>query len=269
MRLFFALALAPLAVAQSPDLSGVWKGDLAASQFPGGHPPSQYLEIISQAGPKITEQTGSWFPFGVSRTEMVFTTDGVPIIEKYAGVPSRETAEPKDGKLTLTIETDGQPDTTTRTYDLSADGQKLTISIHATHDGHEMQTQLVLLKQPDAAGAPLREPPPAATATYKNLKTSLKELDSEQFIDTMHYFAWALNKNCEFCHVQRDFKSDDKKEKRTAREMISMTAGINRDTFHGKQEVSCFTCHSFREHPQSRPLFPGEKPHKEEAEKGE
>lgn len=260
MRLLVAIAFVPFLAAQTPDMTGVWKADLAASQFPGGRGPSQYLDIISQSGGKVTEQTGSWFPFGTSRSELIYNTNGDGIVERYDGVPSRETGEMKDGKLTVTVETDGRPETTTRTYDLSPDGQKLTVSVESTRDGHTMQSKLVLAKQPDSAGDPLRQPPPAASATYKNLKTPLKDLNSEQFIDNMHYFAWALNKNCEFCHVQHDFASDDKEQKRTARVMISMVNGISQDTFHGKPEVSCFTCHEFHNRPLSRPLFPGEKP---------
>ncbi len=260
MRFVIGLAFATLAVAQPPVISGVWKADLPASQFPGGHGPTQYLEIISQSGSKITEQSGSWFPFGVSRSDLTYNTDGTPIIEDFEGVPSRETGEMKDGKLVVTVETDGRPDDTmTRSYDLSSDGQKLSISIHASHNGHAMESRLVLVKQPEEAGAPLRQAPPPAATEFKNLKTMLKDTNSVQFINTMHYFSWALNKPCDFCHVQRDFASDDKKPKRTARTMISMTNHIDQDTFHGKREVSCYTCHQFREKPQSRPLLPGRK----------
>jgi Photosynthetic reaction centre cytochrome C subunit len=264
MRSFLVIVFAVGAAAQTPDLTGVWKADLAASQFPGGRGPTQYLELISATGPKVTEQSAAQFPFGSSRSELVFRTDGAPVIEPYDGVPSRETGAMKDGKFAVTIETDGKPDTTTRTYELSAEGQKLTISIQATRDGKEMQSRLVLDKQPDSASAPLREAPPVASTVFKNLKTPMKDLNSEQFIDNMHYFSWALNKNCEFCHVQRDFPSDDKKEKRIARAMIEMTNGVNQNTFKGKQKVACFTCHEFREHPQMRPLFAGEKPEEHE-----
>lgn len=260
MRLAIALAFASIALAQTPDFSGVWKADLTASQFPGGHAPAQYLEIISMSGSTITEQTGTWFGQRNSRAEMVYAADGTPKIELLEGVPTRETGEMKDGKLVVSLQTDGQADTTTRTYEPGADGQKLTITVAATRDGHPMQTVLVLEKQPETAGDPLRQTPPPAATTFKNLKTPLKDLNSEEFIDHMHYFSWALGKNCEFCHVQRDFSSDDKKEKRTARAMISMTGVINQDTFKGKQEVSCYTCHQFHEHPQARPLFSGEKP---------
>ena len=43
--------------------------------------------------------------------------------------------------------------------------------------------------------------------------------------------------------------------------MIEMVAAIDKDNFDNKQEVRCYTCHSFHEHPQNRPLFEGEPEH--------
>jgi len=86
----------------------------------------------------------------------------------------------------------------------------------------------------------------------------LKTLPASQFIDQMRYFAWALGKNCEFCHVERHFDADDKEEKKTARKMIAMTVAINADNFKDHPEVRCFSCHEMHAHPLSRPLFPDE-----------
>jgi hypothetical protein len=49
--------------------------------------------------------------------------------------------------------------------------------------------------------------------------------------------------NCQYCHVQGDFASDDKPEKVTARMMVSMTREINGKFPDGKQHVRCYTCH--------------------------
>jgi hypothetical protein len=43
-----------------------------------------------------------------------------------------------------------------------------------------------------------------------------------------------------------DFGSDEKAEKKTAREMITMVMGINKGNFRGNPEVSCYTCHRGR-----------------------
>ncbi|MBV8570077.1 MAG: photosynthetic reaction center cytochrome c subunit, partial [Acidobacteriaceae bacterium] len=115
----------------------------------------------------------------------------------------------------------------------------------------------VLLKQPDAAGEPLRQLQQAAGEHFKNVKTdALKSLPTSEFIDTMRYISWSLGKDCEFCHVEHHFDSDEKKEKKTARKMIEMTAAIDQNHFEGHPEVRCFTCHSGNAHPRAFPAFP-------------
>jgi hypothetical protein len=143
-----------------------------------------------------------------------------------------------------------------RTYTLSEDGQALTIDSVTTIDGREQKSTVILSKQPESAAEPLRRPEEIAEAHFKNVKTSLKTLPVSEFIDQMRYFAWSLGKNCEFCHVRNQFDSDDKKEKRTARDMISMVTAIDQDNFKSKPEVRCFTCHEQHGHPLSYPLFP-------------
>ena len=57
----------------------------------------------------------------------------------------------------------------------------------------------------------------------------------------------SLGVRCNFCHVNNngtwDYASDEKGEKKSAREMITMVTGINKTSFRGNPEVSCFTCH--------------------------
>ena len=174
------------------------------------------------------------------------------------GIPARLTANWEGNTLALSGEMAGQTTTLKRTYELSADGQMLTIhSLTATH-GREQQGTLVLLKQPDSAGEPLRKPEETAEARFKNVKTAMKTLPASQFIDNMRYFSWSLNKDCEFCHVKDHFDSDDKKEKQTARKMIDMTNSIDQNNFDGHPDVRCFTCHEGHNRPLSRPLFPDE-----------
>ena len=57
--------------------------------------------------------------------------------------------------------------------------------------------------------------------------------------------------NCNFCHIEGDFSKDGKEEKESAREMITMTFGINKNSFGGRTEISCNTCHQGHTHPQS------------------
>ena len=46
---------------------------------------------------------------------------------------------------------------------------------------------------------------------------------------------------------------DEKGAKKTAREMIAMTAAINKDTFRGQLQVTCFSCHRGAARPVNTP----------------
>ncbi|MEP7076600.1 MAG: c-type cytochrome, partial [Acidobacteriota bacterium] len=97
---------------------------------------------------------------------------------------------------------------------------------------------------------------PAQTVTagqqFKNIKV-LNDMPAEQLGKVMNIFSASLGVHCDFCHVGEDFEKDGKKEKETAREMIRMTLGINKDHFRGRPEVSCNTCHNGHEQPRGVP----------------
>lgn len=47
----------------------------------------------------------------------------------------------------------------------------------------------------------------------------------------MQFISASLGVECEFCHDERDKDKDDKKTKKTAREMIRMVLAINQNSF--------------------------------------
>jgi len=91
-----------------------------------------------------------------------------------------------------------------------------------------------------------------AEQVYKNI-VELKGTPAEQLIPAMQFISASLGVECSFCHVQGHFDADDKRPKKTAREMMAMTAMINKDAFKGRQEVTCYSCHNGHEHPTSVP----------------
>ena len=108
---------------------------------------------------------------------------------------------------------------------------------------------------------------PAATATQektveqarKNIKV-LTGLPDSQLIPVMNYMAASLGVRCNFCHVntngQWDYPSDEKEEKQVARKMITMVIDLNKASFRGNPEVSCYTCHRGLNHPLGVPALP-------------
>lgn len=97
--------------------------------------------------------------------------------------------------------------------------------------------------------------PKPAEEVYKNIQV-LKGLPAPQLIVVMKSFAHSLGGKCSFCHVQGDFASDDKPQKQTARKMILMARGINKDNFGGEHRVTCWTCHRGAAEPASKPPEP-------------
>ena len=104
-----------------------------------------------------------------------------------------------------------------------------------------------------AAWGQEHERPPAdktAGEFFKNVKV-LREMPANELIPTMRVFSRSLGVRCDFCHVAKDFPSDEKHEKIAARHMIEMAGTINRDFFHGEREVTCWTCHRGSAKPES------------------
>jgi photosynthetic reaction center cytochrome c subunit len=94
--------------------------------------------------------------------------------------------------------------------------------------------------------------PDAFATSPKNMKVLTQTGDDLRRI--MQGFNRALGaENCQFCHVQGDFASDDKPQKVMARMMISMARDINSKFPDGKQHVTCYTCHRGSNAPATEP----------------
>ena len=100
--------------------------------------------------------------------------------------------------------------------------------------------------------APGTVPPKLAEEVFKNIQ-ALKGTPADQLIPAMQFISTSLGVDCEFCHVQGKMDLDDKKPKKTARDMIAMTFAINKNHFEGHRDVTCNSCHNGSEHPKGIP----------------
>ena len=96
--------------------------------------------------------------------------------------------------------------------------------------------------------------PKMAEQVFKNIQV-LKGVPADQVIPAMQFIAASLGVECEFCHVRNAFEKDDKDEKVTARKMMQMMFTANKETFEGKREVTCYTCHRGSTEPVGTPVI--------------
>jgi hypothetical protein len=90
-----------------------------------------------------------------------------------------------------------------------------------------------------------------AGQVFKNIQV-LREVPASQLNLAMDFMAASLGVGCDFCHTS-DMSSDEKSTKATTRQMLLMTADINKQSFSGFSVVNCYTCHRGRTEPVSIP----------------
>jgi hypothetical protein len=235
-------------------LSGVWKADMEKSKFEG-RPPHSELMIIEQTPSALTQTIGEFSQRGEYRSRLTYKTDGTESKNSFRGLPMKSTAKVTGETLTIESHVAGvHPAIIHQTFTLSPDGKTLQMDGSMSMNGKDNKETIVFEKQPEAAGEPLRKPEETAGQHYKNVKL-LKDLPASHFIDTMRYFTASLGVDCEHCHVKGHFDADDKKEKKTARTMITMVHDLDQNVFNGHQEVRCYTCHRGNEEPKSQIPF--------------
>jgi len=94
--------------------------------------------------------------------------------------------------------------------------------------------------------------PKTAEQVFKNI-VELKGTPADQLMPGMQFIAASLGVECTFCHVQGKMELDEKPEKKTARAMIAMTMAINKNSFGGRLQVTCYSCHRGASHPVNVP----------------
>lgn len=117
----------------------------------------------------------------------------------------------------------------------------------------------------EAQGPPQGDKP--VEQTRKNIQV-LKGLPESQLFPEMNFIAASLGVQCGFCHVNKGrdpqtgqtqwvWESDEKEEKKVAREMMRMVLAVGKGEYGiSRGQVTCYTCHRGQEHPQSLPTLP-------------
>jgi len=104
----------------------------------------------------------------------------------------------------------------------------------------------VFAQSPSPSPAPALTPEQKMALPIEKVMNNIQVLNGmpmNQLAGTMSFISTSLGVRCDHCHERTDYSSDAKAEKKTARKMIAMQLAINKQSFDGKPEVSCYTCH--------------------------
>lgn len=110
--------------------------------------------------------------------------------------------------------------------------------------------------------SPVSAQTPTPTVVDSPAVKVLTGLLAPQFQEEMNFITQALGVTCGTCHARGNFASEEKPEKLTARRMLEMTRGINKQFFpdHKPKEgesvlgrVTCYTCHQGERTPKLPP----------------
>jgi hypothetical protein len=97
-------------------------------------------------------------------------------------------------------------------------------------------------------------------APPQNLQVLPKDASRQDLLAAMRNFTQGLGVECNYCHVDRDFASDDKQQKKTARVMMQLVGHTNEMIAGGVAKapadvvkVQCVTCHRGKAIPENPP----------------
>ena len=115
-----------------------------------------------------------------------------------------------------------------------------------------------------AASARAQPPNPPAMVDTPGV-TVLTGLTVPDFEAEMQQMNMALGVSCGFCHARGNFAAETNPRKATARKMLEMVKGLNKQYFPDYKpsgavgdesrlgKVTCFTCHHGEERPKTTP----------------
>jgi hypothetical protein len=93
---------------------------------------------------------------------------------------------------------------------------------------------------------------PMAEQVYKNIQV-LKGTPASQLKTIMNLISISVGMKCDQCHVPDAYEKDDKRGKQTARRMIQLVLDVNKGSFQGQTQVSCYSCHRGQAQPVAVP----------------
>jgi photosynthetic reaction center cytochrome c subunit len=102
------------------------------------------------------------------------------------------------------------------------------------------------------APAPGAQAEPPAEQVFKNIQV-LKGIPASQLKRVMTLISTSVGMRCDQCHVPDAYEKDDKRAKQTGRQMIQLVLDVNKNSFDGQTQVTCYSCHRGQQRPVATP----------------
>ena len=206
--------------------------------------------IFDQQGDTLKERMQTMRGKAEQRVELTYKLDGVEATQMIVGNPTKIKASVEGSSIVIDQSSPGSQ--MKETYTVS--GDTMTIKRAMTRDGRSNEMTQTLAKSPESAGV-FDTPEKKGADCYENLQI-MQAAPCTSVIAAMNRFQTALGVRCNHCHTPPQMAKDDKKEKQTARMMMTMTRAINQDHLKGNGQVGCYTCHKGQVKPQGAPAQP-------------
>jgi len=237
-RAALLLLALPLMAQTPPDLTGVWRANLAKSAIPGPAP-ADYLVIITQKGSVLTIKTLIVRTPANTKNTATYDPSVANTSNWIRGNPTKSHArwEGSTLKIASSYTFAGALQSYDDEWTLSPDG---TLSnIHA--QAPAPVGRVIFEKQPPEAAADFDKPEKPAREAYQNVQAL--NVPASSVLPIMNTYCLSLGVACNHCHINGQWAKDDVPAKATARKMIAMTRTLNQDNFAPRVGVSCYTCH--------------------------
>jgi hypothetical protein len=148
---FLLASIAIIGLAQAaPNFTGEWKMNIAKSDFGPIPPPEVLTRSIRHKDPVLEYSSRQKGAQGEITTEIKYTTDGKPAVNKMNGAEAKGTAKWQGDNLVIesTREVQGIQLSSKEIWSLSGDGKTLTVNSHISIPQQgEFDLKLVLEKQ--------------------------------------------------------------------------------------------------------------------------
>ncbi len=93
---------------------------------------------------------------------------------------------------------------------------------------------------------------PPAEQVFKNIQV-LKGMPASRLKTVMTLISTSVGMRCDQCHAPEAYEKDDKRAKQTGRQMIQLVLGVNKNSFDGQTQVTCYSCHRGQQRPVATP----------------